>query len=65
MQFMYEKRMNNVTTLGPFKLFDVALSVSGVTTVLARDNERAAWQALELSLVRGENLIDVRQCDEW
>ena len=57
--------MNNVTTQTPFKLYDVALSVSGVTTVLARDKERAAWQALELSLVRGEKLIDVRQCDEW
>ena len=57
--------MNNVTTHAPFRLYDVALSVSGVTTVLARDKERAAWQAKELSLVRGEKLIDVRQCDEW
>ena len=58
--------MNESATTGtPFKLFDVVLSVSGLTTVLARDKERAAWQALELSLDREEKLIDVRQCDEW
>ena len=57
--------MYDFTITTPFKLFDVVLSVSGVTTVLARDKERAAWQALELSLVRGEKLIDVRQCHEW
>ena len=57
--------MYDFTITTPFKLFDVVLSVSGLTTVLARDKERAAWQALELSLVRGEKLIDVRECHEW
>ena len=57
--------MNEFTIATPFKQYDVTLSVSGVTTMLAQDKEQAAWQALELSLVRGEKLIDVRQCDEW
>ena len=33
--------------------------------VLSPDAERAAWQALELSSQRGNELKDVRQCDEW
>ena len=57
--------MNEFTITTPYKQYDVTLSVSGVTTVLAQDKEQAAWQALELSLVRGEKLIDVRQCHEW
>ena len=36
-----------------------------VDYVLAPDVERAAWQALELSNQRGNELKDVRQCDEW
>jgi len=48
-----------------YKLYDVVLSVSGVTTLLARDSEHAAWSALELSLDREEKLIDVRRTYEW
>ena len=48
-----------------YKLFDVVLSVTGVTTLLARDAEHAAWSALELSLDRDEKLIDVRRTYEW
>ena len=48
-----------------YKLFDVVLSVTGVTTLLARDEEHAAWSALELSLDREEKLIDVRRTYEW
>ena len=36
-----------------------------VDYVLSPDAERAAWQALELSSQRRNELKDVRQCDEW
>lgn len=36
-----------------------------VDYVLARDAERAAWQAMELSSRRNLVLKDVRMCDEW
>ena len=36
-----------------------------VDYVLARDVERAAWQARELSSRRNLVLKDVRMCDEW
>ena len=33
--------------------------------VLAPDSERAAWQALELSIQRNVTLKNVRMADEW
>lgn len=48
-----------------YQLFDVVLSASGVLNILAQDKEHAAWTALELSLDREEQLIDVRLSDEW
>ena len=48
------------------KMFTVVLS-SGVETILAPDSEHAAWQALELSVERDVQLLDVRPCvdDMW
>jgi|GEM_PF-5471885 len=46
-------------------LYDVVLSDSGVVNILAKDKETAAYNALELSLNREEQLIDVRLADEW
>jgi hypothetical protein len=48
-----------------YDLYDVVLSASGVVNILAQDNEHAAWTAMELSLDREEELIDVRRSDEW
>ena len=48
-----------------YEMYDVILSASGVVNVLAQDKEHAAWTALELSLDREEELIDVRRSDEW
>jgi len=48
-----------------YEMYDVILSASGVVNVLAQDSEHAAWTALELSLDREEELIDVRRSDEW
>ena len=48
-----------------YELYDVVLSASGVLNILAQDKEHAAWTALELSLDREEDLIDVRMSDEW
>ena len=47
------------------KLYDVILSASGLVQILALDKEHAAASALELSLDRDEELIDVKQTDEW
>ena len=47
------------------KLYDVILSASGLVQVLAHDKEHAAYTALELSLDRDEELIDVKLTDEW
>ena len=46
------------------KLYEVILS-SGAMYLLAPDSESAAWQALELSQERDDELINVRQADEW
>lgn len=45
-------------------VFEVTLS-SGTRYILAPDSEHAAWSALELSQERKEQLINVRQQDEW
>ena len=46
------------------RLYEVILS-SGVMHLLAPDSEAAAWMALELSKERDDELINVRQADEW
>ena len=46
------------------KLYNVTLR-SGTISLLAPDSESAAWMALELSHERDDELIDVRQADEW
>lgn len=48
----------------PPRLYDVTLR-SGTISLLAPDSESAAWMALELSFERDDELIDVRQADEW
>jgi hypothetical protein len=59
-------RLMSTLPLNNMKLFTVVLS-SGVETILAPDSERAAWQALELSVERNVTLLDVRPCrdDMW
>lgn len=46
------------------KLYEVTLR-SGTMHLLAPDSESAAWQALELSQERNDELINVRLSDEW
>lgn len=46
------------------KLYEVTLR-SGVIHLLAPDSEAAAWMALELSEERNDELLNVRQADEW
>jgi len=48
----------------PPKLYEVTLC-SGTMHLLAPDSESAAWMALELSHERNDELINVRQADEW
>src|SRR5210317_9097 len=48
----------------PPRLYEVTLS-SGTMHLLAPDSESAAWMALELSRERDDELINVRQADEW
>jgi len=48
----------------PPKLYEVKLR-SGTMHLLAPDSEQAAWMALELSHERNDELLDVRQADEW
>jgi hypothetical protein len=38
---------------------------SGVWYLLAPDSEAAAWTALELSKERNDELLNVKQTDEW
>lgn len=46
------------------KEYQVTLT-SGVRYLLAPNSEQAAWSALELSKELNDNLLDVRQTDEW
>jgi len=46
------------------RLYEVTLS-SGTIHLLAPDSETAAWIALELSREQDDELINVRQADEW
>ena len=46
------------------RLYEVTLR-SGTIHLLAPDSEAAAWMALELSHERNDELVNVRQADEW
>jgi len=46
------------------RLYEVTLR-SGTIHLLAPDSESAAWAALELSNEQDDELINVRQADEW
>jgi len=46
------------------KEYEVTLR-SGVWYLLAPDSESAAWRALELSRERNDQLLNVKQQDEW
>jgi hypothetical protein len=48
----------------PPKLYEVTLR-SGTMHLLAPDSESAAWMALELSHERDDELLNVKQADEW
>ena len=48
----------------PLRRYAAILSVSGVSNLLAPDDEHAAWQALALAQDRGEELIDVKETNE-
>ena len=49
------------------KTYQVVFKDKPCLYILARDSERAAWQALELSLDKDAQLIDVRlfRDEEW
>lgn len=53
-----------LTLTKPFKEYEVTTN-TGVWYLLARDNEQAAWSALELSGQRNEKLLNVRIADAW
>lgn len=44
--------------------YEVTLS-GGVWYVLATNSEAAAWAALELAQDRSQELLNVKQSDEW
>lgn len=46
------------------KLYEVKLR-SGTMHLLAPNSESAAWMALELSQERKDQLLDVKEADEW
>ena len=50
--------------LNPPKLYEVKLR-SGTMHLLAPNSEAAAWMALELSRERNDQLLDVKEADEW
>jgi hypothetical protein len=52
------------TTHKGLREFEITLR-SGVWYLLAPDSEHAAWNALELSRERNDQLLNVRQTDEW
>lgn len=45
-------------------VYEVVLS-SGSRYILAPNSEEAAWSALELSLERDDQLLNVKLRDEW
>ena len=52
------------TTNQGLREYEITLS-SGVWYLLAPDSEQAAWRALELSHERNDQLLNVKQTDEW
>jgi hypothetical protein len=52
------------TTYKSLREYEVTLS-SGVWYLLAPDSEQAAWTALELSRERNDELVNIKQTDEW
>ena len=52
------------TTYKGLREYEITLS-SGVWYLLAPDSEHAAWNALELSRERNDQLLNVRRSDEW
>ena len=52
------------TTYRGLREYEITLS-SGVWYLLAPNSEQAAWTALELSRERNDQLINVKQSNEW
>jgi len=52
------------TTYKGLREYEVTLT-SGIWYLLAPDSEAAAWTALELSKERNDELLNVKQTDEW
>jgi hypothetical protein len=52
------------TTYKGLREYEITLG-SGVWYLLAPDSEAAAWTALELSEERNDELLNVKQTDEW
>ena len=52
------------TTNQRLREYEITLR-SGVWYLLAPDSEQAAWRALELSRERNDQLLNVKQTDEW
>jgi hypothetical protein len=52
------------TTYKGLREYEITLG-SGVWYLLAPDSEAAAWTALELSKERNDELLNVKQTDEW
>ena len=64
---LHQKHHANVHAMlhnHPPKLYEVTLR-SGTMHLLAPDSESAPWMALELSHERNDELVNVRQADEW
>jgi hypothetical protein len=47
-----------------FKEYEITLT-SGTYYLIAKDSESAAYTALDLSVERGDELIDVKLTPEW
>ena len=56
-------RLKTVVPL-TMKEYEITLT-SGVWYLVAPNSEAAAWAALELSRDRGDELLNVKQSDEW
>jgi len=52
------------TTYKGLREYEITLR-SGVWYLLAPDSEHAAWTALELSRERNDQLVNVKQTEEW
>ena len=52
------------TTYKGLREYEITLR-SGVWYLLAPDSEHAAWTALELSRERNDQLLNVKQTEEW